>query len=51
MSGTIETLYGNPRSMASYSLLLTYSGFSFDMTRGEIGFAPIRFLLMTVYLT
>ncbi|MDR1024532.1 MAG: hypothetical protein LBL56_02310 [Treponema sp.] len=30
------------RSMASYALLLAYSGFSFDMPRGEIGFAPIR---------
>ncbi|MDR2759017.1 MAG: hypothetical protein LBB78_06535 [Spirochaetaceae bacterium] len=30
------------RSMAAYALLLAYSGFSFDMTRGEIGFAPIR---------
>jgi non-lysosomal glucosylceramidase len=28
------------RSMASYSLLLAASGFSFDMTRGMIGFAP-----------
>jgi uncharacterized protein (DUF608 family) len=28
------------RSMASYSLLLAYSGFSFDMTIGEIGFKP-----------
>ncbi|MDR0732091.1 MAG: hypothetical protein LBF63_10520 [Treponema sp.] len=30
------------RSMASYALLLSYSGFSFDMTKGEIGFNPIR---------
>ena len=30
------------RSMASYSLLLAYSGFSFDMVRGRIGFAPVR---------
>jgi uncharacterized protein (DUF608 family) len=30
------------RSMAAYALLLAYSGFSFDMTKGEIGFAPIR---------
>ena len=29
------------RSMASYSLLLAYSGFSFDLTRGKIGFAPV----------
>lgn len=28
------------RSMASYSLLLVLSGFSFDMTRGHIGFRP-----------
>jgi uncharacterized protein (DUF608 family) len=30
------------RSMASYALLLTYSGFSFDMTKAEIGFSPLR---------
>jgi uncharacterized protein (DUF608 family) len=30
------------RSMASYALLLAYSGFSFDMTKFEIGFTPIR---------
>ncbi|GHU06022.1 hypothetical protein FACS1894147_12720 [Spirochaetia bacterium] len=30
------------RSMASYSLLLAYSGFSYDMTKTEIGFVPIR---------
>jgi len=30
------------RSMSSYSLLLAYSGFSFDMTRGRMGFAPVR---------
>jgi uncharacterized protein (DUF608 family) len=30
------------RSMASYALLLAYSGFSFDMTKDEMGFAPIR---------
>jgi hypothetical protein len=30
------------RSMASYALLLAYSGFSFDMTKLEIGFAPIH---------
>ncbi|MFC5530610.1 GH116 family glycosyl-hydrolase [Cohnella yongneupensis] len=29
------------RAMASYSLLLSYSGFSFDMTKGEIGFRPV----------
>lgn len=30
------------RAMASYALLLTYSGFRFDAVKGEIGFAPIR---------
>jgi hypothetical protein len=30
------------RSMASWALLLAYSGFSYDMTRGEIGFNPLR---------
>ncbi len=30
------------RSMASYALLLTYSGFEYDMSKGYIGFAPIR---------
>jgi hypothetical protein len=30
------------RSMASYALLLAYSGFSFDMTRQAIGFEPVR---------
>lgn len=29
------------RSMASYSLLLSYSGFVFDLTRGLIGFNPV----------
>ncbi len=29
------------RSMASYALLLAYSGFSFDMVEGAIGFAPL----------
>jgi hypothetical protein len=29
------------RSMASYALLLAYSGFTFDMVKGAIGFAPI----------
>ncbi len=29
------------RSMASYALLLIYSGFSFDMTKNYIGFKPI----------
>ncbi len=30
------------RSMASYALLLTYGGFSFDMRRGYIGFRPMN---------
>lgn len=30
------------RSMASYALMLAFSGFKFDMTRGHIGFAPVR---------
>ena len=30
------------RAMASYSFLLTYSGFKFDRTKNEIGFSPIR---------
>ncbi|MDR2618032.1 MAG: glycoside hydrolase family 116 protein, partial [Treponema sp.] len=30
------------RSMASYALLLAYSGFSYDMTKEEIGFAPLK---------
>ena len=30
------------RSMASYSLLNAFSGFQFDMTRGMIGFDPVR---------
>ena len=30
------------RAMASYSLLLTYSGFRFDMTRGMMGFRPLH---------
>lgn len=29
------------RSMASYSLLLAYSGFSYDAAAGRLGFAPI----------
>lgn len=29
------------RTMASYALLLAFSGFQFDMTRGSIGFNPI----------
>lgn len=30
------------RSMASYALLLTYSGFTFDMRKGMIGFRPLN---------
>lgn len=30
------------RSMASYALMPIYSGFTFDMTRKHIGFAPIK---------
>ena len=30
------------RSMSSYALLNAYSGFEFDMTRGLIGFHPLR---------
>ena len=30
------------RSMAAYSLLNAFSGFSFDMVKGEIGFNPIE---------
>ncbi len=30
------------RAMASYSFLLTYSGFCYDLTKGMIGFKPIR---------
>ena len=30
------------RSMASYALMPIYSGFSFDMTKGYIGFSPIK---------
>lgn len=30
------------RAMASYSFLLTYSGFRYDLTKGMIGFIPIR---------
>lgn len=29
------------RSMASYSMIPTFSGFTYDMVKGEIGFAPI----------
>ncbi|HBP38037.1 MAG TPA: hypothetical protein DD640_04725 [Clostridiales bacterium] len=30
------------RSMASYALLLAYSGFRCDMTRGHLGFSPLH---------
>lgn len=30
------------RSMASYALLLAYSGFQYDLSRGMIGFAPLE---------
>jgi hypothetical protein len=30
------------RSMASYALLLAFSGFEFDMTEGMIGFSPLQ---------
>ena len=30
------------RSMASYSFLLAYSGFRYDLTRGMIGFCPLH---------
>lgn len=30
------------RSMASYALIPIYSGFACDMTRGYLGFAPIK---------
>lgn len=29
------------RSMASFALLISYSGFVYDMTRGEMGFRPV----------
>jgi hypothetical protein len=38
----IECGHNYARSMASYALLLICSGFSFDMTRNYIGFAPIK---------
>ena len=31
------------RSLASYSLLLTYSGFIYDMSKMELGFSPVRY--------
>lgn len=30
------------RSMASYSLLLAFSGFEYDLTRGVLGFHPVK---------
>lgn len=38
----IECGHNYARSMASYALLLIYSGFSFDMTKNHIGFKPIK---------
>ena len=38
----IECGHNYARSMASYALLLIYSGFSFDMTKQYIGFNPIK---------
>ncbi len=38
----IECGHNYARSMASYALLLIYSGFSFDMTKKHIGFNPIK---------
>ena len=38
----IECGHNYARSMASYALLLIYSGFTFDMTKKHIGFDPIK---------
>ena len=38
----IECGHNYARSMASYALLLIYSGFSFDMVKKHIGFHPIK---------
>lgn len=38
----IECGHNYARSMASYALLLIYSGFSFDMTQHYLGFKPIN---------
>lgn len=38
----IECGHNYARSMASYALLLIYSGFSFDMSKKYIGFKPIK---------
>lgn len=40
--GEIECGASYARSLASYALLLLYSGFRYDMSRGEIGFAPLH---------
>lgn len=40
--GEIECGSSYVRSLASYSLLLAYSGFLFDMPRRRIGFRPLR---------
>jgi len=47
VGGTGTRIAGIPnrydhRSMASYSLLNTFSGFRFDMGRGMVGFDPIQ---------
>ncbi len=41
--GEIECGFSYARAMASYSYLLTYSGFEFDMRVGLLGFNPIHF--------
>lgn len=38
----IECGHNYARSMASYALLIIYSGFSFDMSKKYIGFNPIK---------
>ncbi len=40
--GEIECGASYARYMASYALLLIYSGFRFDMSKGEIGFLPLH---------
>ncbi len=37
----IECGHNYARTMASYALMPIYSGFTYDMTKSEIGFAPI----------
>lgn len=39
------------RSLASYGLLLAYSGFGFDMTRGEISFRARKEAYTTFFTT